>query len=144
MEIPTMGKVIVAARMENLRDVLLAREGALAEDQVRAVEVSDALVDTGATYLSIPRKLIEQLGLTRFRTRTARTTAGPVEFRMYGAVQLTVEGRESLVEVAEVPDDCPVLIGQIPLESLDFVVDPKGQKLVGNPDHGGERMFDLF
>jgi predicted aspartyl protease len=144
MEISTMGKVIVAARIENLRDVLLAREGALAEDQIRAVEVSDALVDTGATYLSMPRRLIEQLGLTRFRTRTARTTAGPVEFDMYGAVQLTVEGRDSLVEVAEVPDDCPVLIGQIPLESLDFVVDPKGQKLAGNPDHGGERMFDLF
>jgi len=144
MEILTMGKVIVAARIENLRDVLLSREGALADDQIRAVEVSDALVDTGATYLSVPRKLIEQLGLTRFRTRTARTTAGPVEFGMYGAVQLTVEGRDSLVEVAEVPDDCPVLIGQIPLESLDFVVDPKGQKLAGNPDHGGERMFDLF
>jgi len=144
MEISTMGKVTVAARIENLRDVLLAREGALAEDQIRAVEVSDALVDTGATYLSMPRRLIEQLGLTRFRTRTARTTAGPVEFDMHGAVQLTVEGRDSLVEAAEVPDDCPVLIGQIPLESLDFVVDPKGQELAGNPDHGGERMFDLF
>jgi len=36
------------------------------------------------------------------------------------------------------------LIGQIPLELLDFVVDPFGQRLVGNPDHGGEHMIDMF
>jgi hypothetical protein len=36
------------------------------------------------------------------------------------------------------------LIGQIPLEMLDFVVDPTGQKLIGNPDHFGEQMIDLF
>jgi hypothetical protein len=41
-------------------------------------------------------------------------------------------------------DDCPPLIGQIPLEALDFVVDPNGQKLIGNPEHGGQQMVDLF
>jgi hypothetical protein len=39
---------------------------------------------------------------------------------------------------------CPVLIGQLPLESLDFVVDPIGRRLIGNPDHGGEHMMDLL
>ena len=47
-------------------------------------------------------------------------------------------------EVAEIPDECPVLIGQIPLELLDFVVDTAGQKLIGNPDHGGEQMIEMF
>jgi hypothetical protein len=46
--------------------------------------------------------------------------------------------------VAEVPDDCPVLIGQIPLEVLDFVVDPVGQRLIGNPAHGGEQMLEMY
>jgi len=36
------------------------------------------------------------------------------------------------------------LIGVIPLEILDFVVDPKRQRLIGNPEHGGEQMFDMF
>jgi hypothetical protein len=57
---------------------------------------------------------------------------------------LTIQGRECKVEVAEPPDDCPVLIGQVPLELLDFVVDPVGQQLIGNPDHNGEQMIDLF
>jgi hypothetical protein len=59
-------------------------------------------------------------------------------------VRLTVQERDCLVEVAELPDECPGLIGQIPLEALDVVVDPVGQKLVGNPDHGGEQMIDMF
>jgi hypothetical protein len=57
---------------------------------------------------------------------------------------LTVQGRDCVVEVMELPDECPVLIGQFPLEGLDFVVDPVGQKLLGNPDHGGEQMVDVF
>jgi predicted aspartyl protease len=144
MEIATMGKVVVAARMENLQDVYQVAEGALRVGQTRSVEVSDALVDTGATLLSIPRRLIEQLGLKRTRTRTARTAAGVVEFGIFQAVRLTVQGRECIVEAAEIPDECPVLIGQVPLELLDFVVDTAGQRLVGNPDHGGKQMIDMF
>ncbi len=48
------------------------------------------------------------------------------------------------MEAAEVPDECPVLIGQIPLEALDFLVDPIGQRLIGNPEHGGEQMIEMF
>jgi len=48
------------------------------------------------------------------------------------------------VEVSEVDDHCPVLIGQLPQEALDFIIDPKDQRLIGNPDHGGEHMIDLF
>ncbi len=144
MEIETTGKVAVPARIENLWDVHDLGRQAIAADDVRVIEVSDALVDTGATMLSMPRRLIEQLGLHRTRTRSARTVAGKAEFGIYQAVRLTIQGRDCLAEVAELPNECPVLIGQIPLEALDFVVNPAGQKLVGNPDHGGEQMIDLF
>lgn len=144
MEIVTMGKVTVPARIENLHDLYDVRTGARSADEIRAVEVEDALVDTGASMLSVPRALVQELGLTRQRSRTARTAAGVVEFGIYDAVRLTVDGRECIVEVAEIPDECPVLIGQVPLEMLDFVVDPSGQKLVGNPDHGGKQMIDML
>jgi predicted aspartyl protease len=144
MEILTMGKVVVAARIENQSDLIGVQEGRLEPRNVRSVEVADALVDTGATLLSLPRRYIQQLGLTRHRTRTARTAAGIVSFGIYEPVRLTVLDRDCYVEVAEIPDECPVLIGQIPLELLDFVVDTAGQKLIGNPDHGGQQMIDLF
>jgi hypothetical protein len=63
---------------------------------------------------------------------------------MYEAAQVTVQDRDCRVDVTEVPADCPVLIGQVPLELLDFVVDPQGRRLIGNPDHGGQHMFDMF
>ena len=144
MEFSTVGTVVTRAAIENVEDLFAVRRGILSPGEVRRVEVSDAVVDTGATLLSLPRRLIAQLGLELLRRRRARTTAGLREFGVYGTVQLTVEDRDCRVDVAEIPDDCPVLIGQVPLELLDLVVDPVGQRLIGNPEHGGEQMIDLF
>lgn len=139
-----MGKVLVAATIENLDDVFDAAKGAIAPDQVRRVEVTDALVDTGATVLSMPKRLIAQLGLQPSRTPPALTSAGTVETKQYRAVRLTVQGRDCIADVSELPDARPVLIGQVPLELLDFLVDPVGQRLTGNPAHGGEHMIELY
>ncbi len=144
MVIPTMGRVTVEARISNFQEAYQARKGLLPPEKVRAVQVPDALVDTGAMMLSMPSRLIQELGLTRIRTRTARTAAGVISFIIYEPVTLTIQGRDCVVEVAELPDDCPVLIGQVPLELLDFVVDPARQQLIGNPDHGGQHMMDMF
>lgn len=80
METQPMGKVLVTAKMENMEDVYAVKLGTLAPEKVRTVEVTDAIVDTGATMLSLPKRLIEQLGLERLRTRRARTTTGMAEF----------------------------------------------------------------
>ncbi len=48
------------------------------------------------------------------------------------------------MDVMEVPDGVLALIGQIPLEHLDFVVDLRNQVLVGNPAHGGEHVYELY
>ena len=144
METAAMGKVLVTAKIENLADLFSADKNLIPLEQVRSVEVSDALIDTGATGLSLPKRLIAQLGLTPLRTRRARTTAGIVTVQVYGTVRLTIQGRECPSDVSEVPDDCPVLIGQVPLEILDFIVDPVAQRLIGNPAHGGEQMIELY
>src|SRR5438094_617294 len=144
METPNMGKVLVQAKMENLNDLYDVSQGRLQPNQVRTITVADAMVDTGAMFLSLPRRYVQQLGLQRYRTRKAKTSAGLAEIDMYGMVLLTVQGRDCRVEVAEIPDECPALIGQVPLELLDFVVDPIHQRLLGNPDHGGEHMIDMY
>ncbi len=144
MEIKAMGKVLVSAQIVNIADELLVSHGHAGSNGIRSVEVDDALVDTGATFLSLPTRLIHQLGLMKVGSRTARTPAGPMAFNKYEPVRLTVQERDCVVQVYEVPDSCPTLIGQIPLESMDFVVDPVGQRLIGNPDHGGLLMMDMF
>lgn len=144
METETMGRVTVQAKIENLEDLYRLKQGTIGPDEVRSIKVDDALVDTGATYLCLPGRLIDQLGLKRIRTRRVRTAAGMTDSAICEAVRLTVQGRDLTVDVAEVSDDCPPLIGQIPLEGMDFVVDPVNRRLVGNPEHGGEHMIDIF
>jgi predicted aspartyl protease len=139
-----MGKVLVEATIENLGDLHELRTGTRSPEDVRRLQVRDALVDTGATILSMPKRLITQLGLWPVRTRQARTTAGLVSVQIYGTARLTIQGRDCATDVTELPDDCPVLIGQVPLELLDFVVDPRGQRLIGNPEHGGEHIIELY
>jgi predicted aspartyl protease len=144
METTAMGRVIVRARIENLQDVYAVRSGNLKIEQIRAVEVENALIDTGMTGLGIPSRLIQALGLTRLRTRIGLTTAGHREHGIYSGVNLVIQDRDCIMDVTEVPDACPVLIGQVPLELLDFVVDPVGQQLIGNPQHGGEHMIEMY
>ena len=143
METAAMGKVTVAARIENLDDLFGARKGEIAEVQVRAVDVTDALIDTGATSLLVPTRLVAQLGLDPVRMRPSRTIAGHVPLQVYRAVRLTVQGRDCISDVAETPNEFPVVIGQVPLELMDWVVDPRGQRLIGNPEHGGEHMIEV-
>src|SRR5262245_43183055 len=105
MEAPTMGKVFVTAKIENLEDLYKVDLNRLASEQVRSVEVTDALVDTGATGLLLPKRFISQLGLHPLRIRQARTIAGRTPLPMYRAVRLTVQGRECISDVGEIPDD---------------------------------------
>jgi predicted aspartyl protease len=144
METATVGRVLVPAKIENIVDLYAASKGQLPDDQVRRIEVSDALVDTGASHLGMPKRLIDQLGLSQISRGRAKTTAGFRTFEIYGPVRLTIQGRACSIDVAEIADECPVLIGYVPLELLDFVVDPRNQSLIGNPAHGGEFMFDMF
>ena len=144
MEQPVVGKVVVHASIENLADLYRAEQGAIRSEQVRKIEVNDALIDTGATMLSLPESIISQLGLKRRKTRKVRTANGVRDAGVYDAVRLSIQGRDCVIDVADIPDTCPVLIGQVPLELMDWVVDPAGQRLIGNPAHNGEWMGEMF
>jgi hypothetical protein len=36
------------------------------------------------------------------------------------------------------------MIGQIPLTHLDFVIDMRSHKLIGNPRHNGEHAYEMY
>lgn len=143
-EKPTMGRVTTEATIESVADLFEVRAGKLTDDKVRRVVVPDALVDRGAFTLSLPESLIRQLGLFKVSTRRVMTAGGSREAAQYSAVRLTIQGRDMTLDVSEVPDGGPVLIGQIPLEYMDFVVDPVQQRIIGNPAHGGQWINDMF
>jgi predicted aspartyl protease len=144
METPTIDKVLVTAKIENLGDLYNVKQGMLPDDQVRRIEVADAVIDTGATTLLLPKRMIDALGLEPLRTRHSRGLGGEFILPVYGTVRLTIQGRDCPLDVGAIGDEYPVLVGQIPLEALDWVVDTKGRRLIGNPDDGGEWGMDAF
>src|SRR5262245_4774763 len=123
METAEMGRVTVTATIENAKDLWDAESGRRNAGEVRRVVISDALVDTGARSLSLPTRFIRELGLVKRQDKRVITSSGPATAGLYDVVRLEIMGRECFVDVIEVPDSVPALIGQIPLESMDFVVD---------------------
>ena len=137
-----MGKVIVKIKLTNLKDAFLKSAGAR-KARPREVEV-EALVDTGATRLYLKPSVIKKLGLERTDRLLSRTSNGSVLRYKYEPVRLELMGRHENFDVVEVGENVPNLVGQSPLEYLDFVVDSKHGKLIPNPDHGGQQMCEEY
>jgi predicted aspartyl protease len=137
-----MGKVIVKIKLTNLFD-LGVQHRKLSTAKPREVEV-EALVDTGANRLYLKPSVIRALGLEKVDSVISQTGNGPARRAVYESVRLEVQGRYGDFNVVEVGENVPNLLGQIPLEYLDFVVDSKNRKLIPNPEHGGVQMSEEY
>ena len=138
-----VGRVVVTVGVENVEDRKRADHGEISDDQVRRIAV-EALVDSGATFFCLPGSAIEQLALDFDRTKETRTITGPLTMSIYGGARIEVQGRACRVEVLALPEGRQPLLGQIPLETLDWWVDLAKRRLVGNPEHGGQWMAEVF
>ena len=138
-----MGKVVVQIKAANWSDIELLALGQTTRPP-RFVQ-AEALVDTGATGLYLKASIITQLGLRHIGERTALTMSNRRETRrLFAPAELEIQGRTTQYQVTELRDDLPNIVGQIPLESMDWVIDMAGQKLIGNPAHGGELLHEEF
>jgi len=139
-----MGRVLTEATIYNLGDLFEVSRGRLTADQVRKVTIPNALVDTGATTLALPPSLVAQLGLVKQGEKRTIAAGGPAMVGLYDAVRVEIMGRYATVDPIEIPEGNPVLIGQIPLEMMDWVVDLRDHRLIGNPAHGGEHVIEMY
>jgi len=133
-----MGKILINLTVSNFVDISTNRE------KVRSLKIENALVDTGATMLSLHKHQIDELGLQYLRKIRVRTANGPIERNVYGVAQVEIMDREAEFDVMEISDEVPVLVGYLVLEQLDFVPDPIQQKLIPNPAHDGEYALDMY
>lgn len=141
-QIIDMGKVAVEIKLTNLFELVLYNRR-MSKRKPRGVEV-ESLVDTGATRLYLQASVIRRLGLQRVdAVRSMRTNGEAIRFK-YEPVQLELMGRKENFDVIEVPESVPNLLGQVPLDVLDLVVDTKRRRLIPNPAHGGEQMTEEY
>jgi clan AA aspartic protease len=131
-----MGIVQSDITLKNALDVGKAREGSIPEKEVRAVMVN-ALVDTGAGTLVINEETRQKLGLVVRGLRRATLADGTsAPYQVTEPVEIHWKNRDTTCPALVIPGTARVLLGAIPLEDMDLIVDPQRQQLVGA--HGDE------
>ena len=134
-----MGMVYADITIQNNTDSENAGRGLIKTDEVRRVDVT-AVVDTGAMNLVIPEELRLKLGLSVKKERMAHITYGQrVPCKETEAVEVQWKNRSTVVPAVVIPGAEAILLGAIPLEGMDLMVDPVHQELVGI--HGDEIEF---
>lgn len=139
-----MGKVMEKIKLTNSYDEDRVESGDWQPEQVRSVEI-EALVDTGATMLMLPADVVERLGLKERGRRKVRYANGEEDTVPWvGGVRVTILGRDMIADALVEPAGTTALIGQIPLEELDLIVDPKSRELRVNPASPDAPLLDLL
>jgi clan AA aspartic protease len=136
-----MGSVHVTIDLENTTDAEIAAQGLRPDGSIRRYSVR-ALVDTGAVLLVLPEDVVDHLGLTR-RGKSVVTFADErrAEWESAGPVTVRIGNRSGIFECLVAPPTSEALVGQIPLERLDLLVDPKLQQLTVRPE---SPIYPLF
>jgi clan AA aspartic protease len=93
-----------------------------------------ALVDSGAINLCLPAEVVSQLGL-KARTRRVVQMAdeSTLEVDVVSPVTIVFENRETTTTALVLGDE--VLLGAIPMQDMDVLIDPRNERLIVNPDH---------
>ena len=139
-----MGRVVTKLKITNHADTVNVRTGLVQADAVRAIEI-EALVDTGATMLALPEDVVRSVGAEPQGTRRVRDARGiTIEVPWVGGLLIEILGREMTCDALVIPEGATPLIGQIPLEGLDLIVDPKTREVRVNPASPDMPLLDLM
>jgi clan AA aspartic protease len=101
------------------------------ESELRPVEVQ-ALVDIGATHLCVPEHVALQLKLEMVYEREVTIADGSTRLCAYiGPIEVRFDGRASFTGALVLGDE--VLLGAVPMEDMDLIVNPSTHTVVVNP-----------
>ncbi|GMO23428.1 MAG: hypothetical protein Ta2B_02640 [Termitinemataceae bacterium] len=136
-----MGMVHANITLRNAGDATIAERGLMAKSEVRQTAVC-ALVDTGAATLVINEWVRAKLGLKIVRQRDATLANNQTQIcGVSEAIEVQWNDRSMICQALVVPGDGDVLLGAIPLEDMDLIVNPVKQELVGA--HGDKILVML-
>ena len=134
-----MGLVYEEITLKNAGDVTNARRGVINEPEIRQATIT-AMVDTGAGTLVINEAIRQQLGLDVIAEKSATLANNTRELcKITEPVEVHWNNRFTAVSALVVSGGGEVLLGAIPLEGLDLMVDPTRRRLVGV--HGDEVVY---
>jgi clan AA aspartic protease len=137
-----MYEVHTEITLKNGEDVVRAKHGLIKKTDVRE-ETMRAVVDTGAWTLVINEETRIKLGLDTLGTDTVNLADGASSpCTVVGPLEVWWKDRRVTCDALVLPHATEILLGAIPLESLDIIVDPRAGAVVGR--HGDQILHRLY
>ena len=128
-----MGLIHTEIELLNGDDLAFVRRSQMDLADVRRMKVT-ALVDSGAHMLAINESIRDQLGLLKVDERLAELADGRTAlYDVVGPVEIRIPHRRCSVDAIVLPGDAEVLLGAIPMEDMDLVINPKKQTVEVDP-----------
>ena len=104
-------------------------------DQER-FETVDALVDTGATYSTLPASMLHSLGVSPLVNQEFRLANGEMIHRDIGVANVRIDERVRITPVVFSDERSHQILGALTLEQFSMAVDPVEMRLVPIPAIG--------
>jgi clan AA aspartic protease len=137
-----MGFVHAEITLTNVDDICRVKDGRIKDADIRQMTVT-ATVDTGAITLVINEKLRQQLGLEAQRDREVTLADNTkTTVKVADPVKICWKNRDMICQPLVVSGDSKILLGVVPLEEMDLMVDPVRQELTGV--HGDKVISILY
>jgi len=129
-----MGLVYADIELISSFDLEASKRGFIKAEEVKKVKVN-ALVDSGAYMLAINETIKGQLDLQTVDEQLAELANGHVEkVEIVGPVDVRFDNRSTTCRAVVLPGDTQVLLGAIPMEDMDVIIDPRNRQLTVPPE----------
>jgi clan AA aspartic protease len=129
-----MGLTYAEITLVNSFDITSAKKGIIAEADIKKMNVR-ALVDSGAMMLTINDTIANQLDLeVQDQVEIALANGSRSKCDLVGPIDIRFKNRSTTCRALVLPGADEVLLGVIPLEAMDVIIDPLLQQLVVHPD----------
>ncbi|MDR0668670.1 MAG: aspartyl protease family protein [Treponema sp.] len=126
--------------LANAGDKVRVECGILKEIRKMTIE---AMPDTGAWTLVINEDTRQKLGLVIEETSESSLADGTIDtYAVTEGVKIQWKNRSTILPAIVVPGAKDILLGALPLEAMDLMVDPVRERLVGV--HGDQPLHVLY
>lgn len=130
-----MGLIYAEIELINGVDFFSTKKHEIGEEELRRITVT-MLVDTGSYMLMINENIQEVLQLPVVERRRGVLANGQVVVcDVVSPVELRFKNRRTTCQAMVMPGDAEPLLGAIPLEDLDVVINAQRQELIVNPEY---------
>ncbi|MDR2440242.1 MAG: hypothetical protein LBE12_12860, partial [Planctomycetaceae bacterium] len=129
-----MGLTYADITLVNAGDMEVAARGLMPSESVRMLDVR-AFVDSGAASLIIGNDTKELLGLRVLRTTVGKLADGSnATCEIAGPVEVRFKNRATTCDALVLSGADEILLGVIPIEGMDVIIDPIKEELALPPD----------